>query len=80
MANNDKSLQAAILEVLEEERAERGIGYRTLAERTGINTGTLSKIFSGETSTLRIERLDELCTGLGINILDVMARAKQRTK
>lgn len=56
------------------------MGYRKLEERTGINTGTLSKIFSGETSSLRIERLDQLCTGLGLDIFDVVKRAKERTQ
>ena len=79
MANSSFTLQEAIVQVLKDEMDNRKISYRKLEDRTGINTGTISKIFSGETS-LRIERLDQLCDGIGVDIFDVMKRAKQCTQ
>src|SRR5699024_6853570 len=79
MANSSVTLQEAIVQVLKNEMDSRKISYRKLEDRTGINTGTISKIFSGENS-LRIERLDQLCDGIGVDIFDVMKRAKQRTQ
>lgn len=79
MANDSPTLQAAIIQILKEEMNKREISYRQLAGRTGINTGTISKILSEDTS-LRIERLDQLSDGIGVDIFDVVRRAKQRTQ
>lgn len=79
MANNEATLQQAIVQVLREELDDRGISYRDLEYRTGINTGTLSKILNEKTS-LRIEQLDKLCEGIGVDVFAVVKRAKQRTQ
>lgn len=79
MANNIVTLQRAIIQVLKEEMEDREISYRKLEDRTGINTGTISKILNEKTS-LRIEILDQLCEGIGTDIFSVVKRAKERTQ
>lgn len=79
MANDIATLQSAIIQVLKEDLAKHEISYRQLEERTGINTGTISKILNEKTS-LRIETLDQLCDGIGTDIFSVVKRAKERTQ
>jgi len=79
MATADKGFQAAVIAEFEAEREKRGISYREIEKRTGINTGTLSKWIKGGTE-IRVQALYELCQAIGVDIFVITKRAQDRLK
>lgn len=67
----------AVATELRAERAVQQITLNELAERTEINKGTLHKYLSGQ-RVLPISTLYAICEGLGVDALEIGARAQKR--
>lgn len=67
----------AVATELRAERAVQQMSLDVLAEKTGINKGTLHKYLSGK-RVLPISTLHAISEGLGVDALIIAARAQKR--
>lgn len=72
-------LSRHIAAILEAERKAQGLSQVALAARAGFTQSQLSKHLRGE-RVLTVDGLDDLCTALGLSIVDVVREADDRRK
>lgn len=68
---------AQIIAVLKRSLKARGTTYRDLAQAVGLSEASIKRIFAEETFSL--ERLEQICTALGLSIVEVARMAAQQT-
>ena len=68
---------AQIIAVLKRSLKARGTTYRDLARAVGLSEASVKRIFAEETFSLT--RLEQICTALGLSIVDVAKMAAQQT-
>jgi transcriptional regulator with XRE-family HTH domain len=68
---------AQIIAVLKRSLKARGTTYRDLAQAVGLSEASVKRIFSEETFSLA--RLEQICTALGLSIVEVAKMAAQQT-
>ena len=68
---------AQIIAVLKRSLKARGTTYRDLAQSVGLSEASVKRIFSEETFSLA--RLEQICTALGLSIVEVARMAAQQT-
>jgi DNA-binding Xre family transcriptional regulator len=69
------SESAAIIQVLKRSLKTRGLTYRDLAKRVGLSEASIKRVFASETFTL--QRLEEICTSIGLSITEVVRIAAE---
>ena len=69
-------LSPHIAAILERERDDQGLSQTALGAMAGISQSQISKYLRAE-RVLTIDRLDALCTALGLDIVDVVREAVQ---
>lgn len=57
---------------LSEVRAERGISFGALSERTGVTKANLIKLSQGKSTRLDLNTLDVLCRELDVAVSDLL--------
>lgn len=67
---------AQIIAVLKRSLKARGTTYRDLAKAVGLSEASIKRIFAEETFSL--ERLEQICTALGLSIMEVARMAAQQ--
>lgn len=73
----DKAFTEAVIAVFKEMAEERGVSYRDIEQRSGMNRGTISRRLSGNQS-LTVDALRDLCTGAGLDAGTVLNEAYKR--
>ena len=68
---------AQIIAVLKRSLRARGTTYRDLAQAIGLSEASIKRIFAEETFSLA--RLEQICTALGLSIVEVARMAAQQT-
>lgn len=68
---------AQIVAVLKRSLKARGTTYRDLARAIGLSEASVKRIFAEETFSLA--RLEQICTALGLSIVEVARMAAQQT-
>ena len=68
---------AQIIAVLKRSLKARGTTYRDLAVAVGLSEASIKRIFAEETFSL--DRLEQICTALGLTIVEVARMAAQQT-
>jgi DNA-binding Xre family transcriptional regulator len=68
---------AQIVAVLKRSLKARGTTYRDLARSVGLSEASVKRIFAAETFSL--SRLEQICTALGLSIVEVARMAAQQT-
>lgn len=68
---------AQIIAVLKRSLKARGTTYRDLATAVGLSEASIKRIFAEETFSLA--RLEQICTALGLSIVEVARMAAQQT-
>lgn len=68
---------AQIIAVLKRSLKARGTTYRDLAKAVGLSEASVKRIFAEETFSLT--RLEQICTALGLSIVEVAKMAAQQT-
>ena len=68
---------AQIVAVLKRSLKARGTTYRDLAGAVGLSEASVKRIFASETFSLA--RLEQICTALGLSIVEVARMAAQQT-
>ncbi len=68
---------AQIIAVLKRSLKARGTTYRDLAKAVGLSEASVKRIFATETFSLT--RLEQICTALGLSIVEVAKMAAQQT-
>lgn len=68
---------AQIVTVLKRSLKARGTTYRDLAAALGLSEASIKRIFAEETFSLA--RLEQICTALGLSIVEVARMAAQQT-
>jgi len=68
---------AQIIAVLKRSLRARGTTYRQLAKAVGLSEASIKRIFAEETFSLA--RLEQICTALGLSIVEVARMAAQQT-
>lgn len=71
------SERAQIVAVLKRSLKARGTTYRDLAAAVGLSEASIKRIFAEETFSLA--RLEQICTALGLSIVEVARMAAQQT-
>jgi transcriptional regulator with XRE-family HTH domain len=71
------SESAQIVAVLKRSLKARGTTYRDLARTLGLSEASVKRIFAEETFSLA--RLEQVCTALGLSIVEVARMAAQQT-
>lgn len=71
------SESAQIVAVLKRSLKARGTTYRDLASAVGLSEASIKRIFAEETFSLA--RLEQICTALGLSIVEVARMAAQQT-
>jgi transcriptional regulator with XRE-family HTH domain len=71
------SESAQIVAVLKRSLKARGTTYRDLARTLGLSEASVKRIFAEETFSLA--RLEQICTALGLSIVEVARMAAQQT-
>ena len=67
----------AVVAVFKEALDERGVSYRDIEQRSGMNRGTISHRLSGDQS-LTADALMELCAGAGLDVSSILCDAYKR--
>ena len=67
-------LSPYVAAILEREREEQGLTQKALGVMSGISQSQVSKYLRAE-RVLTIDRLDALCSALGLNIVAVVSEA-----
>lgn len=75
----DKAFTLAAIDVFKKMIDERGVSYRDIEKRSGMNRGTISRRLSGKHS-LTVDALMELCAGAGVDAGEVLKESYQRLK
>jgi transcriptional regulator with XRE-family HTH domain len=68
---------AQIIAVLKRSLKARGTTYRDLARTVGLSEASIKRIFAAESFSLT--RLEQICTALGLSIVEVARMAAQQT-
>jgi DNA-binding Xre family transcriptional regulator len=68
---------AQIIAVLKRSLKARGTTYRDLAKAIGLSEASIKRIFAEESFSL--DRLEQICTALGLSIVEVARMAAQQT-
>lgn len=68
---------AQIIAVLKRSLKARGTTYRELAQAVGLSEASVKRIFAEETFSLA--RLEQICTALGLSIVELARMAAQQT-
>lgn len=68
---------AQIIAVLKRSLKARGTTYRDLATAVGLSEASIKRIFAEETFSMA--RLEQICTALGLSIMEVARMAAQQT-
>lgn len=67
-------------QTLEQRRGDLGISFPALAERAGVSTQTLKRIFSGKAENPTIQNLQSACRVLGLQLViddTIIAKSKR---
>lgn len=66
-----------MIAVFKEALDERGVSYRDIEQRSGMNRGTISRRLSGNQS-LTVDVVMELCAGAGLDTGAILREAYKR--
>ncbi len=66
---------SGLISVLKELKNSRGLTNEALAERSGVSLGTVNKLFSGKTASIKVDTLFSLAAALGVPPETLLASA-----
>lgn len=62
---------------LDEILENTGISRYKLGKETGIDSNTINRIFKNETTAIKLDILEKICTATGCSIADLMVIEKE---
>ncbi len=60
-------------------KKQKKLTLKQLAEKSGLSLGTVNKIMSGALLDIKADKLQKLCTALGVSPKDVLAGIEPET-
>jgi transcriptional regulator with XRE-family HTH domain len=70
-------IDAAVSAVLRAEAAAQKLTWPALADLSGVSKSTMSN-YLNDVSAPKLEALDRICAALGLDLLEVLRRARER--